>query len=97
MSRVVDFNDPSEEDRKWAEQFTPQRELLNLADASRVLEETPSDEDGERPDYRSMTVKDLQAEIDRRNTDYQLDPPLSREGKKDELAARLEQDDLAAG
>lgn len=48
------------------------------------------EEEGEtRPDWEGMTVDQLKAEIDRVNTTYEPDPPLSKDGKKDELRDRL--------
>jgi hypothetical protein len=47
-------------------------------------------------DYSSWTVVDLKTEIERRNSEMgDDDEPLSTSGKKDELVARLTEDDEA--
>lgn len=47
-------------------------------------------------DYNSWTVADLKAEIERRNSEMDdADEPISTTGKKDDLVARLVEDDEA--
>jgi hypothetical protein len=46
--------------------------------------------------YENWTVADLQGEIDARNSARSDDDKISRSGKKDELVARLYEDDKSA-
>lgn len=66
--------------------------------AMRMQDEGYSDVDpsSDAVDYSSWTVADLKAEIERRNSEMgDDDEPLSTSGKKDELVARLTEDDEA--
>jgi hypothetical protein len=42
-----------------------------------------------RPDWESMTKEQLLTEVDRVNTEYAVDPPLSKDGTKADVLARL--------
>ena len=102
MSKQIDYSQPvTGEDRAWAEQFhglhggmlQSNAEQFPEAAAEETLEGASSEETGDN--YEELTVKDLQAEIDRRNEEEGTS--LSRDGKKAELVDRLREDDVARG
>lgn len=99
MSRKVDYANPSEADRAWASQFQVHGDQIKMADAARELEESvSSDNDGlaDKPDYSRLKKSELVSEITRRNTEDELDPPLSTHGSVADLIAVLEKDDQDA-
>jgi hypothetical protein len=51
----------------------------------------------ESTDYSDMTVAQLRDEIDSRNESREDDDALTKSGTKDELIARLEEDDSSDG
>jgi hypothetical protein len=101
MSRQIDYSQPvTGEDRAFAAQFPGlhgQMLEVNAQQFPEVVEEEETLEgadSGETDDnYDELTVKDLQAEVDRRNAEEGTS--LSREGRKSELVARLREDDVA--
>lgn len=69
---------------------------LDSLDAERMFADDGDDLDDDEDDeqsYDDMTKKELQAEIDNRNADRDEDEHLSKSGKKDDLIARLQEDD----
>lgn len=68
----------------------PQQELPR---PNGVLPDDPEDEVDDN--YEEWTVDELKAEIDERNKE-EREAPLSKDGKKADLAARLHEDDAAA-
>lgn len=98
MSRDVPRNKPlSDEDRAYL-LVHGDEDILRSIDAQYPPgSDVESEEDGDDDaPYEEWTVADLQAEIDDRNKDRAAEQKMSRAGKKDELVARLRQDDADA-
>lgn len=101
MSRQVPFDRPlSDEDREYlhARGLHARVEQMDAdfpPDGEESAAEVTGDEDtgdtgGEpRPDWESMTKDQLLAEIDRVNSEYEVDPPLAKDGTKSDVLARL--------
>lgn len=96
MARSIDFNNLSHEDllylsqRQWMiteAEFQGHEDLRDRVKRAVAGEREDNDgpEDDGEPDYESMTVEDLKAELSERN--------LSTTGNKAELVARLQEDD----
>jgi len=98
MSRMVPRDRPlSDDDREYLhnrgehatvvaidQAFPPQdEELAAEAAAAPVVED--------KPDWGNMTKAALEAEVDRVNREFEIDPSLSKVGTKQELVDRLEQ------
>lgn len=87
MSRVVPRDKPlSEDDRAYLHARGEHSLVAQIDEAN-----PPSDDEDveEKPDWASMTVPQLDAEIDRINKEYNAN--LSKDGKKDDKVARLEE------
>jgi hypothetical protein len=64
--------------------------------ATAALGSVPSGGEETDQSYEDMTVAELKAEIDRRNSDPDREEALSKSGNKDDLIATLEEDDDSA-
>lgn len=99
MSRQIDWTQPvTGEDREWAAQFATLHPMLeaNREQFPEAFEDEEAEEAvTEAPDYTSMRVADLQAEIKRRNDEFGTSMPT--DGRHAELVARLEADDAEHG
>jgi hypothetical protein len=88
MTRQVDFDKPlSDEDRAYLHARGQHARVEQIdADFPPGVDEGSAEP---RPDWESMTKEQLLTEVDRVNTEYAVDPPLSKDGTKADVLARL--------
>lgn len=92
MARTVDFENPSDDDLQYLSERTWLITDAELSGHEGVQDAVDAYLAGEREEeevitYKQGKVEELRAELERRN--------LDTAGKKDDLIARLEADDLA--
>lgn len=97
MTRQVDFTQPlSDADREYlharglharVEQMDEDFPPPDVSGDEDV--EAPESSGDTRPDWESMTKDQLLAEVDRVNSEYEVDPPLAKDGTKADVLARL--------
>jgi hypothetical protein len=87
MSRQIDFTKPlSEKDREYLHM---RGEHARVEQMDQDFPPEGTDEEAVRPNWESMKLAELQAEVARVNTEYGRD--LSDAGTKAELTARLDE------
>lgn len=79
-------------DREWANQEYHERVMAERAAEADESEVEAAEED-EDPDYDNWTVAELTGEIEERNKEEGRETPISTQGKKAELVARIREDD----
>lgn len=89
----------SDDDRRWLIENNMEHVVRQFDAEDGEVEEEDRSEVVEAKSYSRMNADELRAEIDRRNKEIMAeDPdasPISTEGKKAELIARLKEDDEA--
>lgn len=82
-------------DREWANIKAHQDAMEAKKAEADEAESESAEEDDEDTDYDSWTVQELTEEIKARNAEEGRETPISTTGKKDELVARIREDDAA--
>jgi hypothetical protein len=80
-------------DREWANIKHHQDEMDRRKAEAESSEVDTDEDDDEDPDYDLWTVAELTTEIEARNQEEGREEPISTKGKKDELVARIREDD----
>jgi hypothetical protein len=98
MSRQIDWSKPlSDEDAAWASQFAIHADNIRANREQFPVEDETVDLEDETDDYSDTNrwkVRDLQMEIERRNSEYGTD--MKTDGKRQDLVDRLLEDDRQA-